>query len=68
VAAQFTSIAPTRTKYLGRHSWKVQCASKTKLVEENSWIKLTGTEKPKLPGSMQNSTENVVCSSYRALL
>lgn len=50
VAAQFISIALI-AKNLGRPPWKTKYSSRTELVEEeNSWIKLTGTEKLKLPG------------------
>lgn len=60
MAAQFISITPTRTKYLDKHSWKAQCASRTELrEEEKSWTKLTSAEKLKPHESMQNCTEKV---------
>lgn len=68
MAAHLISIAPTRTKYFGRHSWKAQRASRTELAdEENSWIELTGTEKLKLPGSTQNCTEKVQFAAVTGL-
>lgn len=68
MVAQFISIAATRTKYLGRQSWKAQCASRTELADEvNSWIKLTGTEELNLPGSMQNCTEKVPFAAVTGL-